>query len=95
MFMAFAIALACQLSLSSCKKNTVDTKGQKEAASNAQNQDKVLIFLSTVLNIPVSKIHVDQATEEFYISDTGFRIKISEATDRYNSANIYKAQYEK
>ncbi|MCF3109474.1 hypothetical protein LL912_11895 [Niabella sp. CC-SYL272] len=92
--MAFAILLACQLGFNACKKNPVEAKNEKEVA-NIENQDKVLKFLSTVLNVPVSKIKTDLSTEEFYIPDTGFRITISEATERYNSSNIYKAQYEK
>lgn len=93
--MALAIILACQLGLSGCKKNAAETKNEQESISSVENQDKVLKFLSFVLNVPISKIHIDHAAEEFYIPDTGFRIKIAEATERYNSANVYKEQYEK
>jgi len=93
--MALAILLASQLGFSSCKKNAAETKNEPQVTSSIENQDKVLKFLSFVLNIPVSKIQIDHATEEFYIPDTGFRIKIAEATERYNAANVYKEEYEK
>lgn len=73
-----------------CTKNKIEEKKSIEIP----NKEKVIKFLSFILNVPSSVIEINYDTKSFFIPNTIFVMSIEDAENLYNNANIYKAQFE-
>jgi len=92
----FWIALFLPIAMTAgCKKDKkIKTETELKKKENIPNYDKMVKFLSVVLNVSKERIIYNEEEMFFFIPNTPFKESLSVVKFRYDEANEYKLTYE-